>query len=94
MIEIDKILNAAIEKDASDVHLICGLRPMLRIRRELIEYESASPLTEDDMYEVYDYFVRGNVDKDWIWEYSFKGKYIFSKWNSYIYNETYKKWTS
>ena len=64
MIDIDKVLDAAKEKDASDVHLICNLKPMLRIRRELIEYDCPSPLTEDDMYEIYDYFVRGNVDKD------------------------------
>ena len=64
MIDIDKILETALKKDASDVHLICGIKPMLRIRRDLVEYECKSPLTEDDMYEVYDYFVRGNVDKD------------------------------
>ena len=28
---MDKILDRAIEKDASDVHLICGNKPMLRI---------------------------------------------------------------
>ena len=64
MIDIDKILDTALKKDASDVHLICGLKPMLRIRRDLIEYECPSVLTEDDMYEIYDYFVRGNVDRD------------------------------
>ena len=64
MIDIDKILETALKKDASDVHLICGIKPMLRIRRDLIEYDCKSPLNEDDMYEVYDYFVRGNVDKD------------------------------
>ena len=64
MIDIDQILDTAKKKDASDVHLICGLKPMLRIRRDLIEYDCPRPLTEDDMYEIYDYFVRGNVDKD------------------------------
>lgn len=64
MIDLDKVLDTAKEKDASDVHLICNLKPMLRIRRDLIEYDCPSPLSEDDMYEIYDYFVRGNVDKD------------------------------
>ena len=64
MIDIDRVLDTAKKKDASDVHLICNLKPMLRIRRELIEYDCPSPLTEDDMYEIYDYFVRGNVEKD------------------------------
>ena len=37
MIDIDKILRTAKEKDASDVHLISGIKPTLRIRRELVE---------------------------------------------------------
>ena len=64
MIAIEKILKIAKEKDASDVHLICGLKPILRIIRELVTIEELNTLTEDDMYEVYDYFVRGNLDKD------------------------------
>ena len=64
MIDIDKVLETAKKKDASDVHLICGLKPMLRIRRDLVECRNTDILNEDDMYEIYDYFVRGNVDKD------------------------------
>ena len=64
MIQMDDILKIAIEKDASDVHLICGLKPMLRIIRDLIPIEECDILTEDDMLEIYDYFIRGNIDKD------------------------------
>ena len=64
MIDIDKILDTAKAKDASDVHLICGIKPMLRIMRELVPCENTEELTEDDMSEAYDYFVRGNLDKD------------------------------
>lgn len=64
MIDINKIISTAIEKDASDIHLICGIRPMLRIVRDLVEYTDCEVLTEDDMQDIYDYFVRGNVDKD------------------------------
>ena len=64
MIDIDKVIKTAREKDASDIHLICNLKPMLRIRRTLVEYDCPSPLVEDDMYDIYDYLVRGNVDKD------------------------------
>lgn len=64
MINIDKILNTAIERDASDVHLIAGIKPILRIKRDLIELENFDVILEDDMMDVYDYFVRGNVDKD------------------------------
>ena len=64
MVHMDKILDEAIEKDASDIHLICGLRPMLRIRRELLGADNSEELTEEDMGEIYDYFIRGNLDKD------------------------------
>jgi type II/IV secretion system protein len=64
MIEIEKVLDIAMKQDASDVHLISGLKPMLRITRDLKPVEEFEVLTEDDMYEIYDYFVRGNVDKD------------------------------
>ena len=61
---MDKVLDMAIEKDASDVHLICGNKPILRIARDLVEIEEMQELTEEDMAEVYDYLVKGNVDKD------------------------------
>lgn len=64
MIDIDRILLAAIEKDASDIHLVCGIKPILRIRRDLVEIEEFETLTEDDMMDIYDYFVRGNLEKD------------------------------
>lgn len=63
MININEILDIAIEKDASDVHLISGLTPMLRIARELVSAKDEI-LTESDMYEIYDFFVRGNINKD------------------------------
>lgn len=68
MIDIDKILNIAIQRDASDIHLICGIKPNLRIRRDLIPIEEFNVLTEDDMIEIYDYFVRGNIEKDTVFK--------------------------
>ena len=68
MIDIDYVLKKAIEKDVSDVHLICGLKPILRIMRDLVFIEKGDILTEEDMYEIYDYFVRGNVDKDEVYK--------------------------
>lgn len=64
MINIDEVLKSAIEKGASDVHLICGIKPMLRIARELIPYENSEILIPEDMADLYDYFIRGNIDKD------------------------------
>ena len=64
MINIDKVLKIAKEKDASDVHLIYKLKPMLRIARDLIPIEEYDELTEEDLSEIYDYFIRGNLEKD------------------------------
>lgn len=64
MVDVDDILRTAIKKDASDVHLISGIRPMLRIARHLTPYEGGDALTPEDMADIYDYFIRGNIDKD------------------------------
>ena len=64
MINMDKILDEAIERDASDIHLICDNKPMLRISRDLLPAQSGDVLTPEDMSEIYDYLVKGNVDKD------------------------------
>lgn len=68
MVNVDDILKSAIEKDASDIHLICGIKPMLRIARELVPYDNCGILTEEDMADIYDYFIRGNVDKDTVFK--------------------------
>lgn len=67
MLNINKILDEAIEKDASDIHLIYGLKPMIRVARELKAIKDEPELAEEELYEAYDYFVRGNVNKDEIY---------------------------
>ncbi len=64
MIQMEKILDQAIKKEASDVHLICNHKPVLRIARDLSLIDSMEELSEDDMWEMYDFFIRGNVEKD------------------------------
>jgi len=68
MVNIDNIIKIAIEQDASDIHLVSKRKPTLRIARELKEIEDLEVLKESDMYEIYDYFIRGNVDKDEIYK--------------------------
>ena len=46
---LDDILDEAIKMDASDVHLICDNKPMLRIARDLVPIEGSKVLTPDDM---------------------------------------------
>ena len=61
---IDKVLEIAKTKDASDIHLIHGIKPMLRIARDLVPIEEIDELTIEDLNEAYDYFIRGNLEKD------------------------------
>ena len=64
MVDISRIIKTAIEKDASDIHLIMGIKPIIRIKRELTEISDFNILTDEDMVEIYDYFVGGNIEKD------------------------------
>lgn len=81
MINLNEVLTEAIEKEASDIHLIIGKRPVLRIAKNLVELENQDVLQEEDMYEMYDFFVRGNLKRDEEYEqtrkidfsYEFKG---------------------
>ena len=61
---VDKIIDIAVEQDASDIHLISGNKPILRIYRKLIPIDTEEILTDEDMLEVYDYLIKGNLEKD------------------------------
>ena len=65
---LDEMLDEAIRLDASDVHLVCGNQPLLRIVRDLVPIEGSQVLTPEDMNEIYDTLVEGNIDKDEVFE--------------------------
>ena len=62
--DVTGILKKAEQQMASDAHFISGLKPILRVNRELITLEEYDVISKDDMWEVYDYFLKGNVEKD------------------------------
>ena len=65
MISIEKLFDIAMEKDASDIHLIKGIQPMMRIIRDLVPVDPKEKvLQDDDMYEIYDYLIKGSIEKD------------------------------
>lgn len=68
MVDMNKILDTAIKQDASDIHLVYGLKPTLRVAKELKQIESEDILGEDELYEIYDYLIRGNINKDEIYK--------------------------
>ena len=36
MINVDKVITTAKELDASDIHLVCGIKPILRMKYMII----------------------------------------------------------
>lgn len=64
MININKIFDEAIKKDASDVHFIVGNKPMMRIARDLVPTDNGKVLSEDDMNDIYDFLIKGNLEAD------------------------------
>ena len=63
MVDVDKIIRAAIKKGASDIHLVRGEYPMFRISKALIGFDEVDKLKDDDMFEISDFIINGNVDK-------------------------------
>lgn len=62
------ILRRAVERHASDIHLVVGLPPMLRIDGELIAGEGAPLGREDARSLVYSLLTEGQIEefeKDW-----------------------------
>ena len=68
MLDMNKVLKEAIKEDASDIHLIYGLKPIMRVSRELKQMEEHDVLDLDELYAAYDFFVRGKVEKDEIYK--------------------------
>jgi len=46
-LDMNQLLNLVVQRKASDIHLIAGVPPMLRIEGELIPIPSESPLTPE-----------------------------------------------
>lgn len=64
MVQLEDLIDIAIKEDASDIHLVSGNKPLIRITRRLEEIDKYPVLTQEDMYDIYDSIVKGNLDKD------------------------------
>lgn len=58
MVLIETIISEAVQKGASDIHLLNGLKPILRIARDLVEIPDIEPMDEGILYDMYDYILR------------------------------------
>mgnify|MGYP003291389446 CR=1 FL=1 len=61
MVDINKIIEQAIKKDASDIHLMAESKPMYRIGNSLVKMEGAIALKNEDMSDIYKNFTKGNM---------------------------------
>ena len=45
MIDINRVLQAAQDQDSSDIHLVCGFPPMIRVHsvKTALEFENNTP---------------------------------------------------
>jgi len=55
--DIDQIIRIGIERQASDIHLVNGIKPIIRVNRELMEINEFDVLTKDDMFCIYEHFI-------------------------------------
>ena len=60
MIDVQEIFAKGIELNASDIHIVEGVRPVFRINRELIEMQGVDPLNVNDIYDVFHFFLKDN----------------------------------
>lgn len=61
MVDINKIIEQAIDKDASDIHLMVESKPMYRIGNSLVKMEGSTALKNEDMNNIYKNFTKGNT---------------------------------
>lgn len=64
MLDIDKIISQAIKKDATDIHFVLESKPMYRIGKSLVNMEGSTKLENEDMYQIYNYVIDGNLAKE------------------------------
>ena len=64
MIDVNGVLSKAKQIGASDAHFIAGIKPTIRINRDLVELDEYEVITKEDILDVYDYFLKGNLDRD------------------------------
>src|SRR3954453_17136614 len=62
-LDLDAILNQAVEADASDIHLKSPAEPRMRIAGELLPMEGHPPITSGDAEELKDSILRSELKK-------------------------------
>ena len=64
MLLIEEIIDQAYKKGASDIHLVSGMKPILRVKRNLQQLGDKPLLDQDILWEIYDYIIQGDIELD------------------------------
>ena len=73
MVDIHKIIEHALEKDVTDIHLISEEKPIYRVGNALVKMQTSAVLNKKDMSEIYNYFANGNRNNESNIKYEYKG---------------------
>ena len=61
MVDINKVIEQAVKKDASDIHLMVESKPIYRIGNSLVNMQGAEALKKEDMSAIDKKFTKGNT---------------------------------
>lgn len=62
MINVEEILNEGVKTSASDIHIVRGSKPIYRINRVLTESKTFTVITENDLNDIFNFFVGENYE--------------------------------
>ena len=60
MIYIEDVIREGIKRKASDIHLVKGMKPILRINKDLLILDEMTVLDVNDIENIYKYFLNDN----------------------------------
>ena len=73
MVNIHKIIEQALSKNASDIHLMLDEKPIYRVGAALVKMQESTALKIEDMDKIHEFFAKGNSQNTVDVKYEYKG---------------------
>lgn len=73
MVNIHKIIEQALSKNASDIHLMLDEKPIYRVGTALVKMQESTALKIEDMDKIHEFFAKGNSLNTVDVKYEYKG---------------------
>ena len=73
MVNIHKIIEHALSKNASDIHLMLDEKPIYRVGAALVKMQESTALKIEDMDKIHELFAKGNPQNTVDVKYEYKG---------------------